>query len=58
MRTNVEAVLERDIKISKMDDRADALHQGIIVKCVEKFKFIVLRISTKNYFRIGQMKFQ
>ncbi|XP_064541711.1 neuronal synaptobrevin isoform X5 [Drosophila virilis] len=28
MRTNVEKVLERDAKLSELDDRADALQQG------------------------------
>ncbi|KNE86598.1 hypothetical protein PSTG_20040, partial [Puccinia striiformis f. sp. tritici PST-78] len=28
MRTNVEKVLERDQKLSELDDRADALQQG------------------------------
>merc|ERR1712142_151950 len=28
MRTNVDKVLERDIKLSELDDRADALQQG------------------------------
>lgn len=28
MRTNVEKVLERDQKLSELDDRADALRQG------------------------------
>nr|XP_017100405.1 vesicle-associated membrane protein 2 isoform X2 [Drosophila bipectinata] len=28
MRTNVEKVLERDSKLSELDDRADALQQG------------------------------
>jgi len=28
MRTNVEKVLERDSKLSELDDRADALNQG------------------------------
>ena len=28
MRNNVEKVLERDAKLSELDDRADALQQG------------------------------
>jgi vesicle-associated membrane protein 2 len=28
MKTNVEKVLERDQKLSELDDRADALQQG------------------------------
>lgn len=50
MRTNVEAVLERDAKISMMDDRADALHQGAS-------QFETQAAKLKNKFWLENMKY-
>ena len=50
MRNNVEAVLERDAKISMMDDRADALHQGAS-------QFETQAAKLKNKFWLENMKY-
>jgi len=50
MRNNVEAVLERDAKISVMDDRADALHQGAS-------QFETQAAKLKNKFWLENMKY-
>lgn len=50
MRSNVEAVLERDAKISMMDDRADALHQGAS-------QFETQAAKLKNKFWLENMKY-
>ena len=50
MRANVEAVLERDAKISMMDDRADALHQGAS-------QFETQAAKLKNKFWLENMKY-
>ena len=42
MRGNVEKVLERDQKLSQLDDRADALQQGArFVQMCNQYKFIL-----------------
>ncbi|EDS43861.1 conserved hypothetical protein [Culex quinquefasciatus] len=53
MKTNVEKVLERDQKLSELDDRADALQQGASQfeqqagKLKRKFWLQNLKVSTK-----------
>lgn len=53
MKTNVEKVLERDQKLSELDDRADALQQGASQfeqqagKLKRKFWLQNLKVSTQ-----------
>lgn len=46
MRTNVEKVLERDQKLSELDDRADALQQG-----ASQFEQQAGRLKRKNWWK-------
>lgn len=55
MKTNVEKVLERDQKLSELDDRADALQQGASQfeqqagKLKRKFWLQNLKVRTKAF---------
>lgn len=58
MKTNVEKVLERDQKLSELDDRADALQQGASQfeqqagKLKRKFWLQNLKVSGANYLSV------
>lgn len=55
MKTNVERVLERDQKLSELDDRADALQQGAsqfevhATKLKRKYWWQNIKVSTRPH---------
>ena len=63
MRTNVEKVLERDQKLSELDDRADALQQGASQfeqqagKLKRKFWLQNLKVFQLIFFKIVKNKY-
>ncbi len=63
MKTNVEKVLERDQKLSELDDRADALQQGASQfeqqagKLKRKFWLQNLKVRLQICFFMYQFKF-
>lgn len=62
MRTNVEKVLERDAKLSELDDRADALQQGASQfeqqagKLKRKFWLQNLKVCIMSFFNYSLLK--
>ena len=61
MRTNVEKVLERDQKLSELEDRADALQQGASEfeqqagKLKRKFWLQNLKVSPYKHLDISKL---
>lgn len=56
MKTNVEKVLERDQKLSELDDRADALQQG-----ASQFEQQAGKLKRKFWLqnlKVGRLKFK
>lgn len=62
MKTNVEKVLERDQKLSELDDRADALQQGASQfeqqagKLKRKFWLQNLKVSLQTVSNMASVK--
>jgi chromosome segregation ATPase len=50
MRTNVDKVLERDQKLSELDDRADALQQG-----ASQFETQAAKLRSKYWWKNAKM---